>query len=54
MAGPRSGSHRYLFRLLALDLELDLPVSTTIKEFNQAIAGHVLEEATLTGTYRRD
>ena len=50
---PPSGEHRYIFKLLALDTELDLPVSTTIKEFNQAIAGHVLEEATLAGRYRR-
>ena len=51
---PPEGEHNYIFKLLALDTELDLSVSTTIKEFNQAIAGHVLEEATLTGTYRRD
>jgi len=51
---PPEGDHRYIFKLLALNLELDLPASTTIKEFNQAIAGHVIEEATLTGTYRRD
>lgn len=52
-AGPPEGEHRYLFKLIALDTELDLPVSTTIKEFNQAVAGHIIEETILTGTYRR-
>lgn len=50
---PPTGEHRYIFKLLALDTKLDLPVSTTIKEFNQATAGHILEETTLTGRYRR-
>jgi Raf kinase inhibitor-like YbhB/YbcL family protein len=50
---PPSGSHRYAFRLLALDEALGLGGAPTAQEVLDATAGHVLAEATLTGTYRR-
>lgn len=50
---PPSGSHRYRFRLYALDAELGLPPSATRKDVETAMKGHVLETAELTGVYAR-
>jgi Raf kinase inhibitor-like YbhB/YbcL family protein len=48
------GLHHYRFRLYALNLELALPPGATKAEFLKAIEGHVIEQALLIGTYRRD
>lgn len=52
---PPSGSqpHRYMFKLYALDAELNLPEGATKAEIEKAMAGHVLEETTLIGLYGR-
>ena len=50
---PPSGTHRYVFRLLALDTVLSLPASTDAAALRRAMAGHVLGEAELMGTYSR-
>ena len=50
---PPSGTHRYAFRLLALDQVLDLAAGPKAQSVLDAAAGHTLAEATLTGTYRR-
>jgi Raf kinase inhibitor-like YbhB/YbcL family protein len=50
---PPSGSHRYRFRLLALGQELALSGAPRAQEVLDAAAGHILAEATLTGTYRK-
>jgi Raf kinase inhibitor-like YbhB/YbcL family protein len=53
-APPRGhGTHRYVFRLYALKGPLDLTVGLQKDGLLDAIKGHVLAEATLTGTYRR-
>jgi len=49
---PPSGTHRYFFRLYALDTMLDLGVRATHKEVSDAIKGHVLAQAELMGTYQ--
>lgn len=49
---PPKGRHRYMFKLYALDERLELP-KVTKKEVERAMKGHVLAEATLTGTYQR-
>ena len=50
---PPSGTHRYFFRLYALDTMLDLVgVRATHKEVSNAIKGHVLAQAELMGTYQ--
>jgi Raf kinase inhibitor-like YbhB/YbcL family protein len=51
---PPSGVHRYTFRLMALDMLLDLGPGAERYELTKAIDGHVLEETRLTGTYRSD
>lgn len=49
---PPIGRHRYHFKLYALDCVLGLSRPTKA-ELERAMAGHVLSEATLIGTYRR-
>jgi hypothetical protein len=50
---PPSGSHHYYFKVYALDIELDLPSSTTKKDLEKAMEGHVLDKAELVGVYSR-
>ena len=48
---PPSGTHHYVFRLLALDEELTLHGTPDAREVEAAARGHVLGQARLTGTY---
>jgi Raf kinase inhibitor-like YbhB/YbcL family protein len=50
---PPSGSHRYFFRIYALDTELGLGPKTTRQDLLRSIKGHVLAEGELMGTYSR-
>jgi len=50
---PRHGRHRYLFRLYALDVDLDLRSGAGKADLERAIEGHVLMAADLVGTYER-
>lgn len=50
---PPSGTHRYYFRLYALDTELHLAPSTSKADLEGAMRGHILAKAELMGTYRR-
>jgi Raf kinase inhibitor-like YbhB/YbcL family protein len=50
---PRGKAHRYVFRVAALDDRLGLPSGRTLAEVRRAMAGHVLGEGELTGTYAR-
>lgn len=50
---PPSGTHRYRFTLSALDAVLELTGTPRIDALEAAMTGHVLAEATLTGTYHR-
>jgi Raf kinase inhibitor-like YbhB/YbcL family protein len=50
---PPSGTHRYFVRLYALDRELTLNPGATREQVEQAIQGHVLDQAELMGTYAR-
>jgi hypothetical protein len=50
---PPSGTHRYFFKLYALDTTLGLPASSRKAELERAMEGHILEQATLIGLYRR-
>ena len=50
---PPTGRHRYFFKLYALDVmlgELSMPKKDALE---QAMRGHVLEQAELVGTYER-
>jgi Raf kinase inhibitor-like YbhB/YbcL family protein len=50
---PGHGAHRYFFRLHALDAPLDVGSRSGRREFDHALAGHVLATAELMGTYER-
>ena len=50
---PPGAPHRYFFRLYALDCLLNLAPGVERSQLDQAMAGHVLAEATVMGTYRR-
>ena len=50
---PPHGTHRYFFKLYALDSRLDLPGGTTKVQLLVALEGHILAEAELMGTYKR-
>jgi len=50
---PPSGTHRYYFKLYGLDTMLDLAVGATKKQLEDAMEGHIIEEAQLMGTYSR-
>jgi Raf kinase inhibitor-like YbhB/YbcL family protein len=48
---PHAGTHHYDFYLFALDKMLDLPPTANQEQLEQAMTGHILEEALLTGLY---
>lgn len=50
---PPGGTHRYFFRLYALDGPLDLPPGASKQEVLDAMKGHILDQAELMGTYTR-
>jgi len=50
---PPSGTHRYFFKLYALDSMLKLPAGSTKADLLEAMQGHVIAEAHLMGRYSR-
>jgi len=50
---PPSGTHRYFFKLYALDTLLELDAGASKERLSQAMEGHVLAEAVLMGVYTR-
>ncbi len=50
---PPSGTHRYFFKVYALDTELSLGSKSTKRVLEKAIQGHVLARGELIGLYHR-
>jgi Raf kinase inhibitor-like YbhB/YbcL family protein len=50
---PPVGRHRYFFKLYALDTVLPELNKPTAAALQRAMAGHILGQATLVGTYRK-
>ena len=50
---PPSGTHRYFFKLYALDAVLDLAAGASKEQLLQVMEGHILAQAELMGTYTR-
>ena len=50
---PPSGTHRYFFKMYALDASLALKFVATKAKIEEAMGGHVLARAELIGLYRR-
>ena len=50
---PPSGTHRYFFKIYALDNELPLKAGATKAEVEKAMQGHIVAQGQLMGTYSR-
>jgi len=50
---PPSGTHRYFFKLFALDKELSLKAGITKKKLLAAMQGHILNSQEMIGLYQR-
>lgn len=50
---PPSGTHRYFFKIYALDAKLDLKQGSGVKELQSVMSGHIIAEAILLGKYSR-
>ena len=51
---PPGGTHRYYFKLYALDVLLDLKPGITKSQLEKAMEGHVLAKGQLMGKYTRN
>lgn len=50
---PPSGTHRYFFKLYALDTVLDLNEGINKEALEDAVEGHILDKAELIGLYKK-
>jgi Raf kinase inhibitor-like YbhB/YbcL family protein len=50
---PPYGTHRYFFKVYALDAKLDLTANSKKKDVEEAMESHILAEGELVGLYRR-
>jgi len=50
---PPSGTHRYFFKIYALDTEIDSPAGITKSQLLSAMEGHILGKGRLIGKYKR-
>ncbi len=50
---PPDGTHRYYYRIYALDSEIDLPSLITRQQLKNAMDGHIIDEGSLMGRYTR-
>lgn len=50
---PPSGTHRYFFKIYALDIKIDIVSLTDKKTLLKAMDGHILGQGQLMGKYKR-
>jgi len=50
---PPLGTHRYFFKLFALDKNLGLKDGADLKTVEKAMSGHILDKAELIGLYQK-
>ena len=50
---PPSGTHRYFFKIYALDGDLPLKAGATKTDVEKAMDGHILAQTQLMGTYKK-
>lgn len=51
---PPVNEHQYLFKLYALDTRLNIPNASDRKAVLREMQGHILAEAVLTGSYKKE
>jgi len=50
---PPSGTHRYFFKIYALDRVFDLDEGVSKSSLESAMSGHILDRAELVGLYKK-
>lgn len=50
---PPSGTHRYFFKVYALDTMLSIDRNSTKQDLEKAMKGHILAEGKIVGLYKR-
>ena len=50
---PPSGTHRYFFKIYALDAVIDLPDGSSRNDIEDAMRDHIIAYGELEGTYKR-
>ena len=50
---PPSGTHRYFFKVYALDTMLDISPNSTKSALEKAMKGHIIAEGQIIGLYKR-
>lgn len=50
---PPSGTHRYFFKVYALDTELSLGINSRKRDVEKAMQDHIIAKGELIGLYRR-
>ena len=50
---PPDGEHRYVFKIYALDRQLDVKNGVIKEEVEEAMEGHIIEQAELIGLYKK-
>jgi Raf kinase inhibitor-like YbhB/YbcL family protein len=50
---PPSGTHRYFFKVFALDRQLDLPAGSKRAQLDAQMRGHIIGQGELMGRYSR-
>ncbi len=51
---PPSGTHRYFFKVYALDVLLDLPANTNKVQLEKAMSDHIIAFGEMIGLYNRN
>jgi len=50
---PPSGTHRYFFKLYAIDIQINLLPGATKDQILKEMEGHILEQTELVGTFSK-
>jgi len=50
---PPSGTHRYFFKIYALDAQIDLAAGAKKAQLLKAVEGHIIDQGQLIGKYKR-
>lgn len=51
---PPSGTHRYYFRMYALNIDLDLEEGISLDRLKEEMKDHILTEAQIVGLYKKE